>query len=98
MSRQVVYTRRAQSQLAGIERYITRRGSPANAKRFVEAIVNKCAGLADASWQGTKHDELLPSLRTTGFRNRTTIAFRVTSDRVFILSILYGGRDIESNL
>jgi toxin ParE1/3/4 len=91
----VIYSDRARSDLLNIERYIVKEGSPANAEKFVKAIVAKCDGLAAAPYQGTRRDQLLPGLRTTGFRGRVTIAFRVTQETVLVAGIFYGGRSLE---
>lgn len=98
MPYRVVYSRRARSHLANLERYIAGRGSPENARRYVAAIIAKCDRLASSPWQGTKRDEIEPALRTTGFRNRVTIAFRITSDTVLIAGIFYAGRRVAPNL
>jgi plasmid stabilization system protein ParE len=98
MPYRVIYSERAKSDLPNIERYISDAGSPANAKAYVTAFVAKCDGLAAAPYQGTRRDHLLPGLRTTGFRGRVTIAFRVTVETIRILGVFYGGRNIETNL
>jgi plasmid stabilization system protein ParE len=91
----VIYSKRAQFDLLNIERHIADAGSPANAKAYVTAIVAKCDGLAAAPYQGTRRDNLMPGIRTTGFRGRVTIAFRITQDTVLIAGIFYGGRSLE---
>jgi toxin ParE1/3/4 len=95
MHHRVIYSERAKSDLLNIERYIADAGSPANAKEFVEAIVAKCDGLSVAPFQGTRRDDLLPGLRTTGFRRRVTIAFRLTEETIQIAGIFYAGRSLE---
>ena len=98
MPYQVFYSARAQSHLIQLERYIARRGSPGNARIYVEAIVTRCERLAVAPWQGTSRDDLLPGLRTAGFRKRVTIAFRVMPETIFIAGIFYGGRNLKIDL
>jgi toxin ParE1/3/4 len=97
MPYRVIYSERAKSDLIDIERHIADDGSPANAKAFVEAIVAKCDGIATAPHQGTRRDDLLSGLRTTGFRRRVTIAFRVGADTIRIARIYYGGRSLEKS-
>lgn len=87
MPHMVVYARRALRDLKRIQQYIAQDGRPANAKAFVQAIVAKCDGLAAAPHQGTRRDDLLPGLRTTGFRRRVTIAFRIIDQTVLIAGI-----------
>jgi toxin ParE1/3/4 len=64
---------------------------------FVEAIVAKCDGITTAPHQGTRRDDLLSGLRTTGFRRRVTIAFRIGVDTIHIAGIFYGGRSLEKS-
>src|ERR1039458_4220639 len=97
MPYRAIYSERAKSDLLSIERYISDAGSPANARAYMNAIVAKCDGLAAAPYQGTRRDHLMPGLRTTGFRRRVTIAFRVTAETVLIAGILYAGRSLEKN-
>jgi plasmid stabilization system protein ParE len=78
MSYKVVYSTAARADLLEIERYIADCGSPRNGASFVEAIVERCEDLALAPYQGVRRDDILPGIRTTGFRRRATIAFRVT--------------------
>jgi toxin ParE1/3/4 len=98
MSYRVIYSERAESDLLHLERYISELGSPVNAKMYVEAIIAKCERLATAPYQGTHRDELMPGLRTTGFRGRVTIAFRISAETIVIAGIFYGGRSLEKNL
>lgn len=86
----VVYSRRALRDLERIEQYIEQDGRPANAKAFVQAIVAKCDRLAAAPHQGTRRDDMVPGLRTTGFRRRVTITFRLIGQTVLIAGIYYG--------
>ena len=98
MPHRVVFSQQAKSDLANLERYIADAGSPDNAETYIKAIVAKCDGLAAAPYQGTGRDDFLPGLRTTGFRRRVTIAFRVSSETILIARILYGGRSLEKSL
>ena len=43
-------------------------------------------------------DDVLPGLRTIGFRKRVTIAFVVEAAAVLVVGIFYGGQDFESLL
>jgi len=43
-------------------------------------------------------DNLRPGLRVIGFERRVTIAFHITSDRITIDRVLYGGRDLKTTL
>ena len=48
--------------------------------------------------RGTAVTGSVNGLRTMGFERRVTILFRVVEERVEILRILYGGRDVETHL
>jgi toxin ParE1/3/4 len=52
-------------------------------------------GLGTLPERGTLRDDLRPGLRTIGFEHRVAIAFRVSTDTVAVLRILYGGRKVE---
>jgi toxin ParE1/3/4 len=96
MPHSVLYSRRARLHLARLEKYIADRGSPENARRYVAEIIAKCDKLAFSPWQGTARDDMEPGLRTTGFRNRVTIAFHVSTDVVLVAGVYYAGRSIET--
>lgn len=45
--------------------------------------------------RGTLRNDLRPGVRTIRFEQRVTIAFQVEANRVTILRVLYGGRDVS---
>lgn len=92
----IVFSPEAEANLVEIYRYIAERASPTTAKRFTDAIVAYCEGLASSPHRGTLRDDVRSGLRTVGFRRRVTLAFTVAENTVTILGVLYGGRDIES--
>jgi plasmid stabilization system protein ParE len=47
---------------------------------------------------GTRRDDLIPGLRTVGYRKQATIAFSIEPDAVVIQGIFYGGQDYEAAL
>ncbi|MEQ1937528.1 type II toxin-antitoxin system RelE/ParE family toxin [Mesorhizobium sp. CN5-321] len=51
--------------------------------------------LRDFPRRGTKHDDILPGLRTIGFDRRVTIAFLVLEESVLIEGIFYGGQEFS---
>ena len=57
-----------------------------------------CANFANFPERGTRRDDLRPGLRIVGFERRIAIAFHITTDRVTIDRVLYGGRDWETLL
>jgi toxin ParE1/3/4 len=89
----VVFTPRAEAQLARLHTYIAERSGAPRAERYVGAIVAACRAMAAFPQRGTKRDEVRPGLRTVGFKRRVTIAFSLEGDAVVIHGVLYGGRD-----
>lgn len=80
--------------------YITEQGSPTNAARYTEAIVEYCETLTTFPHRGMLRDDIRPGLRITNYRKRAVIAFEVDDAlaRVAILGVYYGGLDFERAL
>lgn len=101
MTYKIRFAVETQQQLETIEEYIAlASGYPAIAEQFVDDIVAYCEGFETFPERGTQRDDLLPSLRTVGYRRWITIAFRVdtTSLTVTILGAFYGGQDFEAEI
>ena len=94
----VRFDERATRQLEGIDDWIASNGSPRAAESFIDAILDECASLGVYPHRGHRRDDILPGLRTLGFRRRVVIVFSVQADTVAILGIFYGGQDYESTL
>lgn len=88
----------AEEQLLEIYRYIARAASAETAKRFTDAIVERCEKLATLPFRGTRRDDVRKGLRIIGYKKRVAIAFLVEEDAVSIVGIFYGGRDYEAYL
>jgi len=89
---------RAEDDLRSIYDWIAERSSPQTADRYIQRIETTYRALVEFPMRGTQHDDLLPGLRIIGVERRVTIAFRVVGNRVEILRILYGGRDVQAAL
>ncbi|PBB87519.1 type II toxin-antitoxin system RelE/ParE family toxin [Mesorhizobium sp. WSM3876] len=74
------------------------RASPAIPWNFVSGIRDHCRNLATFPLRGTEQTEIVPGLRIVGYRRTVSIAFAVESERVLILGIFYGGRNITPEL
>lgn len=99
MTRDVVYSTRAQQQLSDLYLWVAEQsGFPDRAEAYVSAIFDYCDKLSDFSFRGIARDDLRPGLRTIGFRRRVVIAFAVQESTVEILGVYYGGQDYESLL
>ena len=76
--------------------YIALRDGNELAIGYIDRIEDCCCNLSFFPDRGIRRDELRPGLRILGFERRAVIAFLVNADRVTILRILYGGRDLET--
>jgi toxin ParE1/3/4 len=61
---------------------------------YLARIERTCASLKSLPQRGTAVAGEITSLRTMGFERRITILFRVGEERVEVVRILYGRRDI----
>ena len=98
MKFRVVFSPEAEEQLAGLYRYIAAAGSPANAERYVNAIIAYCETLETFPLRGAPRDDIRPGLRIVNYKGRTVIAFAVDVRRVSIIGVFYGGQDYEMAL
>jgi toxin ParE1/3/4 len=94
----IVLAPEARAQLDELYDYIAEAASPAIALRFTDAILGQLEELRDFPSLGTIRDDILPGLRTIGFRRRVTIAFVVEPSEVSVVGIFYGGQDFETLL
>lgn len=96
--RRLVFLASAASDLTAILNYITRdSGSRATGKAFVEALRTQCRKLtALPGTLGRLPPELRPDIRSTPFRGYV-IFFRYVDDRLEVVNILEGHRDIAAH-
>ncbi|MBW4505801.1 MAG: type II toxin-antitoxin system RelE/ParE family toxin [Scytonematopsis contorta HA4267-MV1] len=92
----VIFSPRAEEQLGSLYAYIAENGGEERAESYINGIITFCQGLSTFPERGTKRDDLRPGLRVIGYAKRATIAFSVTTDRVIIHGIFYGGQDYDS--
>ncbi len=96
----VLFDRDARADLTGIRDHFAKVRDAAFAESFVERIIIYCESLATVPHRGTRRDNILPGLRTLGWRKTVTIAFQVSdaTKRVLVLGVFYRGRDVLSVL
>jgi plasmid stabilization system protein ParE len=96
----VVFTPRAERQLASLYGYIADQSGEARAENYVDGIIADCLSLSMFPERGMKRDDIRPNLRTMGYARRVTIAFSVniTTAIVAIHGVFYGGQDFEQLL
>ena len=74
--------------------YVAEQSSLEIAEGYLARIERACGSLASLPQRGTAVPGRVAGLRTMRFERRVTILFRVEDERVDILRILYGGRDL----
>ena len=94
MSRIVRLSDAAWNDVAELLDFLVPSAGEVAARSYVDRLIGYCAGFSTFPERGTRRDDISPGLRTVGYRRQATIAFRVEADRVIILRILYGGRDL----
>ena len=94
----VVFAPEALQQLEELYAYIAQVASPMVALRYTNAIVTYCETLQTFPLRGTRRDDIRPGLRVTNYKGRAVIAFDVSSERVSVIGIFYGGQDYETTL
>jgi toxin ParE1/3/4 len=98
VSHRIVLSPEARAHLDDLYDYIADAASPATALRFTDALIDQLEVLRDFPNLGTSRDDILPGLRTIGFRKCVTIAFVVEPAAVLVVGLYYGGRDFEALL
>ncbi|MCC6705493.1 MAG: type II toxin-antitoxin system RelE/ParE family toxin [Thermomicrobiales bacterium] len=98
MTHKVVFSERAERQLAGIDGWIAAASSPITARRFVGTIRRYCNHLSHFPDLGRSREDLYPGLRSISVERRTTIVYSVTDEVVEIIGVFYGGRDVMERI
>ena len=100
MPHRVVFAPEASDQLEALFLYIAEDSSPAIAKRYTDAIVATCEGLAWFPLRGVAREDIRPGLRLTHHKGRNVIAYAVDegTQTVAIIGVFYGGQDHERAL
>jgi toxin ParE1/3/4 len=96
----VVFTPRAERQLAKLYADIRDDSGERQAEKFVGALVADCLALSSFPERGAKRDDIRPNLRVKGYARRVSIAFSVNPKAavVAIHGIYYGGQNLERAL
>ena len=95
MSRRVVLSRTALTDLAKIGRWIAEAGAPVTARRYVQRIRARLARLGDSPGAGRPFEGDGSELRVVGFERRIMIAYRVEKTRIIVTQVFYGGQNWE---
>jgi len=89
----VVWRPAARADLLALYDWIAERADPDTAFDYTSRIEAHAAKLAEYPERGTPRDDLVPGMRTTPYRRRTIIAYRVTGEEVEILRLVHAGQD-----
>lgn len=96
----IIWSETAHADLLGIIEYIAQE-SPANAKKILKSIKDKASNLYLSPQQG----RVLPELQEQGITqyreliiNPWRLIYRITEDRVFVLSVLDARQNVEDIL
>lgn len=98
MKRSVVYSKRAEADFLSIYRYVTESSGYERALAYTAGIRAFCRSLETFPERGEPWNHLIGGLRVIGFERRVSIALRVSKDRVTIVRVRYGGRDLNRAL
>jgi len=96
--RKVQFSKKSQADLVSIYDYIAEQSDPSRALAYFERIRDFCLTLNRFPERGTPWYDVSRGVRVVGFERRVSIAFRIKSQTVTIVRILYGGRDVARNL
>jgi toxin ParE1/3/4 len=91
----VVWRSRARSQLLALYDWIAERADAETAIAYVRAIRTHAAGLETFPDRGTPRNDIGPGIRTTVYRRRTTIAYRVLPTMVEVVALVHGGQLLD---
>ena len=93
---EVIFDRDAEADIESIRDYMAGARDLEFANGFADRLISYCESFADLPHRGTRRDEILPGLRTVGWRRTITVAFEVSDEtkRVTILGVFYRGRDV----
>jgi toxin ParE1/3/4 len=94
----VIFKPEASKDVEELEDYLADHFSSDNAQRYILRLVAACTAIGMAPQRGSKRMDVGPSIRSIGFERRVTIIFEVSEDAVYILALLYGGRQSVTHL
>lgn len=94
--REVQFSAAAIEDMRAIYDSLAGRAGHAVADRYTDRIYDYVGGFDLFAERGARRDDLRPGMRLIGFERRVTILFEVTASAVVIVSVAYGGQDIEA--
>lgn len=98
ISRSVVLSPEAETDLVALYDWIAERASPDTALGYIDRLESYIRGFDYAAERGTLRNDIREGLLTVGFERRITIAFNVTAQEVIVLGLFYGGQNWQEAL
>lgn len=89
----IVWRPSARDDLLALYDWIAERADAQTAFEYTSQIEAHAKNLTAYPERGTPRDDLVPGLRTTVYRRRTVVAYRVTDSMVEILRLMHAGQD-----
>ncbi|HNB16754.1 MAG TPA: type II toxin-antitoxin system RelE/ParE family toxin [Candidatus Obscuribacter sp.] len=89
------YSPNAERNLVEIENYITDKADAKTADGVVDKVLDRCDQLTDMPRSGKVRDEIADGVRSVTSGN-FVIYYRIRSDKVEILRVWHGSRDIAA--
>ena len=94
----VRFSSKAETDLFALYDYIATSSGDDRALAYVQKIRDFCLTFQTFPERGARWVLAGSEIRVVGFERRVSIAFRIAADQVVILRILYGGRNILTEL
>jgi toxin ParE1/3/4 len=91
----IVWRPQARDDLLALYEWIANQADPDTAFEYARQIETHANTLATFPERGTPRDDLASGVRTTPYRRRTVVAYRVLDEEVEILAIAHAGRDLR---
>src|SRR5579862_1793677 len=103
MSLEVIYAPLALGEISEIAEYLAQESSPKLGRRFLKAVEDTCATLAEMPEMAGRFESADPRLADLrawpiqGFPNHL-IFYRIHTPQLRVVHVIYGGRDLEKLL
>ena len=94
MKYRIVFDPAADADLAELYDYVAARAGRMGGRRYINLIIEHCAGFENFPQRGMRRDELGHGIRIVGFRHRASIVFRIDGNLVTIMRILHRGKSL----
>ncbi|WP_425230721.1 type II toxin-antitoxin system RelE/ParE family toxin [Sphingomonas sp.] len=94
MTRTIVWRPKARADLLYLYDWIAEQAGDRTALDYTSRIEDQTSSLTQSPERGSPRDDLAPGARTTVYRRRTIIIYRVLPGIIEILRVAHRGRDL----